>query len=69
MAVCRVCGELIEWRMTRRRRWRAYNLDGSVHVATCTAGWVYDAGRFRRKFGRDPQPATGGTGRPGEQAG
>ena len=69
MATCRACGEPIEWRKTRKRRWRAYNLDGSVHVSTCNSAWVYDLGRFRRKFGRNPRPATGGTGRPGGQAG
>lgn len=69
MATCKVCGEPIEWRLTRRERWRAYNLDGSVHVATCSAAWVYDIGRFRRKFGRTPRPATGGEGRPGDEPG
>ncbi len=69
MAVCRACGEVIEFRRTGRGKWRPYNLDGTVHFATCTAGWVYDVGRFRRKFGHKPQPATGGTGRLGDQAG
>jgi len=45
------------------------NLDGTPHHATCSAKSVYDLAAFRRKFGRDPRPATGGKGRPGGKAG
>jgi hypothetical protein len=69
MATCRACGAIIEWRKTARGHWRPYDLDGTVHFATCPCGWVYDIGRFRRLYGQTPEPAQGGAGWPGEDAG
>jgi hypothetical protein len=33
--ICRVCGAVIGWRMTRSGRWQPVDSDGQVHFPTC----------------------------------
>lgn len=43
MAICKRCGEVIQWRLTESGKWQPMNPDGSVHFPTCRGN--VEAGR------------------------